>query len=123
MSASNSTVALVVSSPATMATPVFTSVSTATRERLSCASTASTTASEIASAILSGCPSDTDSDVNRKLLAIWVIPPVLNEMKVSRRSLEALRQPLLELLAREPVILRAARLDLDGAHQRGDTAG
>ena len=62
---SRSTQALVVTSPATMATPVLIRVSQATRARLSCARIASSTASEIWSATLSGCPSETDSDVNR----------------------------------------------------------
>ncbi len=62
---SRSTQASVVTSPATMATPVLTSVSQATRAFLSCASMASSTASEIWSATLSGWPSDTDSEVNR----------------------------------------------------------
>ena len=64
-SSSRSTQASVVISPATIATPVLTSVSHATRARLSCASIASSTASEIWSATLSGWPSETDSDVNR----------------------------------------------------------
>jgi len=51
--------------PATMAAPVFTSVSQATRACLSWARIASSTASEIWSAILSGWPSETDSEVNR----------------------------------------------------------
>ena len=63
--ASMSTHALVVTSPATIAAPVFTSVSQATRARLSWARIASSTASEIWSAILSGWPSETDSEVNR----------------------------------------------------------
>ena len=53
-SSSRSTQASVVTSPATIATPVLTSVSQATRARLSCASIASSTASEIWSATLSG---------------------------------------------------------------------
>ena len=65
-SASRSTQAEVVISPATMATPVLTSVSQATRAFLSRAMMASSTASEIWSAILSGCPSETDSEVNRE---------------------------------------------------------
>ncbi len=60
-----STQALVVTSPATIAAPVFTRVSQATRARLSCARMASRTASEIWSAILSGWPSETDSEVKR----------------------------------------------------------
>ena len=64
-SSSRSTQASVVISPATIATPVLTSVSQATRARLSCASMASRMASEIWSATLSGWPSDTDSDVKR----------------------------------------------------------
>src|SRR5262245_39627007 len=66
--ASMSTHAVVVISPATIATPVFTSVSHATRARLSCARIASSTASEIWSATLSGWPSETDSEVNRVLV-------------------------------------------------------
>ncbi len=64
-SASMSTQAVVVTSPATIAAPVFTIVSQATRARLSCARMASRTASEIWSAILSGWPSETDSEVKR----------------------------------------------------------
>src|SRR5918992_2064646 len=61
-----STYVSVVISPATMTTPVVTSVSQATRPRMgSSARIASRTASEIWSASLSGCPSVTDSDVNR----------------------------------------------------------
>ncbi len=62
---SRSTHASVVTSPATMATPVLTRVSHATRERLSWEIMASSTASEIWSATLSGWPSETDSDVKR----------------------------------------------------------
>ena len=54
VSASRSTQALVVTSPATIATPVLTRVSQATRACLSSAMMASSTASEIWSAILSG---------------------------------------------------------------------
>ena len=54
---------VVLISPETMATPVFTIVSQATRAYLSSLMIASSTASEIWSAILSGCPSDTDSEV------------------------------------------------------------
>src|SRR5579863_4973717 len=67
-SASTSTQALVVISPATITTPVLTRVSQATRPRGSAAMMASSTASEIWSATLSGCPSETDSEVNEKLL-------------------------------------------------------
>src|SRR5258707_15138281 len=65
--ASTSTHADVVTSPATTTTPVLISVSQATRPRLSSFRMASRTASEIWSATLSGWPSETDSDVNRKL--------------------------------------------------------
>jgi hypothetical protein len=58
-----STYAFVVISPATMARPVVTIVSQATRDMGSSARMASRTASEIWSAILSGWPSVTDSDV------------------------------------------------------------
>jgi len=64
-SASRSTQALVVTSPATIATPVLTRVSQATRAPGSRANRASSTASEIWSATLSGWPSDTDSEVKR----------------------------------------------------------
>ena len=63
--ASMSTHAEVVTSPATIAAPVFTIVSQATRARLSWARMASSTASEIWSATLSGWPSETDSEVKR----------------------------------------------------------
>src|SRR3546814_13690061 len=67
VSASRSIQALVVISPATIATPVLTMVSQATRARLSWARIASSTASEIWSAILSGVPSETDSELKRVL--------------------------------------------------------
>src|SRR5437868_12720573 len=60
--ASTSTHAEVVTSPATITTPVLTRVSQATRPRASAARIASRTTSEIWSAILSGWPSETDSD-------------------------------------------------------------
>src|SRR5919109_1998404 len=66
--ASKLTRALVVISPASTTRLFFTRVSAATRERGSWARIASSTASEIWSATLSGCPSDTDSEVNRKSL-------------------------------------------------------
>src|SRR6202046_305160 len=66
--ASTSTQALVVTSPATITTPVLTSVSQATRPFGSAARMASSTASEIWSATLSGWPSETDSEVKEKLL-------------------------------------------------------
>src|SRR6476646_10003897 len=62
-----STTALLVISPASTTSPVLHKVSAPTREYLSCASSASSTASEIWSETLSGWPSETDSDVNRKL--------------------------------------------------------
>src|SRR5688500_18244277 len=74
VSASRSIHALVVISPATIATPVLTIVSQATRARLSCARIASSTASEIWSATLSGWPSETDSEVKRVLLDIAQAP-------------------------------------------------
>src|SRR3546814_8021510 len=67
VSASRSIQALVVISPATIATPVLTMVSQATRARLSWARIASSTASEIWSAILSGWTSENDSEVKRVL--------------------------------------------------------
>ena len=62
----NASLAVVVTSPTTCTCPVVTSVSTATRERGSCARSASRTESLIASQILSGCPSVTDSLVNSR---------------------------------------------------------
>src|SRR5215470_9268104 len=53
-----------------MARPVFTSVSTATRPRVSSAMIASRTPSLIWSATLSGWPSVTDSEVKRKSLGM-----------------------------------------------------
>src|SRR3954449_12267387 len=64
-----STYVSVVISPETTTSPVFTSVSHATRPYGSSRSTASRTPSEIWSAILSGWPSVTDSDVNRYSLS------------------------------------------------------
>src|SRR5438552_7963198 len=79
-SASTSTQAEVVTSPATITTPVLTRVSQATRPRTSSARIASSTASEIWSAILSGWPSVTDSEVKvqRSLTLVassLVVPP------------------------------------------------
>src|SRR5919198_5350115 len=64
-----STYVSVVISPDTTTSPVFTSVSQATRPPGSSRSTASRTPSEIWSAILSGWPSVTDSEVNRYSLS------------------------------------------------------
>src|SRR5215217_2932014 len=64
-----STYVVVEISPDTTTSPVFTSVSHATRPVGSSRSTASRTPSEIWSAILSGCPSVTDSEVNRNSLS------------------------------------------------------
>src|SRR5689334_3503421 len=64
-----STYVVVEISPETTTSPVFTSVSHATRPLGSSAITASRTPSEIWSAILSGCPSVTDSEVNRNSLS------------------------------------------------------
>src|SRR5215217_6507121 len=69
-----STYVVVEISPDTTTSPVFTSVSQATRPYGSSLSTASRTPSEIWSATLSGCPSVTDSDVKRySLSAYWLI--------------------------------------------------
>src|SRR3546814_11089878 len=67
VSASRSIQALVVISPATIATPVLTMVSQATRARLSWARIASSTAAEIWPAILYGWPAETESEVKRVL--------------------------------------------------------
>src|SRR5205823_6463037 len=68
-----STYVVVVISPDTTTSPVFTSVSHATRPNGSSRSTASSTPSEIWSATLSGCPSVTDSDVNRNSLSLSTV--------------------------------------------------
>src|SRR3984957_3051595 len=105
--ASTSTQALVVTSPATITTPVLPSVSQATRPFGSAARMASSTASEIWSATLSGWPSETDSEVNEKLL-IGQIPCKL--AKIISISAGGLRRG-------ENMVLRSARLDLDRTHQ------
>src|SRR3954471_12649244 len=64
-----STYVVVEISPDTTTSPVFTSVSQATRPFGSSRITASSTPSEIWSAILSGWPSVTDSEVNRNSLS------------------------------------------------------
>src|SRR3954466_6162952 len=68
-----STYVVVEISPDTTTSPVFTSVSQATRPVGSSLITASSTPSEIWSAILSGWPSVTDSDVNRYSLSFRVL--------------------------------------------------
>src|ERR1700691_1020092 len=113
--ASTSTQALVVISPATVTTPVLTSVSQATRPRGSAAMIASRIASEIWSATLSGCPSDTDSEVKEKL--------VLMSLKSWLHVAKIIVKPLRKFGRGKPVILRPARLDLDRTHQRGHAAG
>ncbi|CAN1605557.1 protein of unknown function [Pseudomonas mediterranea] len=85
---SRSTQAEVVTSPAMIATPVFTRVSHATRANLSSAMMASSTASEIWSAILSGCPSDTDSEVKREYSLISMFSYKLPMVSVASRSLK-----------------------------------
>src|SRR5579862_7329217 len=131
---STSTQALVVISPATITTPVFTNVSQATRPRASSLRMASSTTSEIWSATLSGWPSETDSDVKRKscaMLCFRCVPAGLEPLSVpsrphgrlARASLFHCRQPGGELGGGKAVILCAARLDLDGAHQRGNMSG
>src|SRR3984957_12421191 len=80
--ASTSTHALVVTSPATITTPVLTSVSQATRPFGSAATIGTRTASEIWSATLSGWPSETDSEVNEKLLLICQFPRKLAKIVV-----------------------------------------
>src|SRR3989304_3553687 len=64
----------VVISPARTTRLSLTSVSAATLERLSWAKMASRIASEIWSATLSGWPSETDSEVKRKLLIFGAVP-------------------------------------------------
>src|SRR5258708_33444602 len=77
--ASKSTRALVVISPASTTRLSLTSVSAATRERGSWARIASSTASEIWSATLSGWPSDPDSERKRKSLKTEVLVPAFIE--------------------------------------------
>jgi hypothetical protein len=69
-----STYVLVVISPATMTSPVVTSVSHATRPLASSVRTASRTESEIWSATLSGWPSVTDSEVKENERALMAEP-------------------------------------------------
>src|SRR3972149_1033182 len=64
----------VVISPASTTRLSLTRVSAATLERLSCARMASRIASDIWSATLSGWPSETDSEVKRKLLMFGAVP-------------------------------------------------
>src|SRR5450759_671775 len=64
----------VVISPASTTKLSLTRVSAATLERLSWAKMASRIASEIWSATLSGWPSETDSEVKRKLLMFGAVP-------------------------------------------------
>src|SRR6185503_4586858 len=124
-----STTAWVVISPAITTSPVLHSVSAATREYLSCARMASSTASEIWSATLSGWPSDTDSEVNRKLL-VDIRSSYLNGV-VCRGASGRRAQWLTEGCAilfrefrrREPVILGALHGDLDRAHERCNAPG
>src|SRR5450432_3982895 len=111
--ASTSTQALVVTSPATITTPVLTSVSHATRPLGSAARMASRTASEIWSATLSGWPSETDSEVNEKLLLICQIPCKLAKI---------VAMAAVELSLGETVVLGSARLYLDCTHQGRDPA-
>src|SRR6478735_5813677 len=100
-----STTALVVISPASTTRPVLQSVSAATREYLSSARMASRMASEIWSATLSGWPSETDSEVNRKL---WLmISSTWSECSNSKRAEKSLVS-LTEQGFRELVVLRAA---------------
>src|SRR3954454_9202820 len=78
-------------SPETTTSPVFTSVSQATRPYGSSVRTASRTPSEIWSATLSGCPSVTDSEVNRysfspRFSVIWA-----QRLDGCRRSVAAWR--------------------------------
>src|SRR5918999_15204 len=70
-----STYTSVVISPEITTSPVFTSVSHATRPAGTSAITASRTPPEIWSALLSGCPSVTDSEVKRNSLSesCWVV--------------------------------------------------
>src|SRR3984957_10968806 len=113
--ASTSTQALVVTSPATITTPVLTSVSQATRPFGSAARMPSSTASEIWSATLSGWPSETDSEVNEKLLLICQIPCKLAKIL----SISAV-----ELRRGEGVVVRYTRFELGGNHQgRHPTSG
>src|ERR1700722_16488126 len=111
--ASTSTHALVVTSPATITTPVLTSVSQATRPFGSAARMAPSTASEIWSATLSGWPSERDSEVNEKLLLICQIPCKLAKIVVIAA---------VELSLGHAVVLGPARLYLHCTHQGRDPA-
>src|SRR6187549_3427657 len=114
----NSTTAFVVISPARTTSPVLHSVSAPTRECLSCASSASSTASEIWSATLSGWPSETDSEVNRKLddmIFLYLLMLVFLTRRLQRLP-KRIRVQLREFGQGETVILRAAHGDLDRTH-------
>src|SRR5215216_2697996 len=130
-----STYVVVEISPETTTSPVFTSVSHATRPAGSSRSTASRTPSEIWSAILSGCPSVTDSEVNRNSLSLisfmrWesvasrlsaLALLALVEVDDHRDPLErvALAQAVLDevrIVARDP----GAAVDLDRKARRAD---
>src|SRR5208283_4246698 len=101
-------------SPASTTRLSLTSVSAATRDFLSCFRIASSTASEIWSATLSGWPSETDSEVNEKLLLMMSNP--------FRYIAKILLVSAAQFSARELVILRPARFDLDRAQQGGQAA-
>ncbi len=128
--ASRSTQARVVTSPATTATPVLTSVSQATRAFGSRARMASSTASEIWSATLSGCPSETDSEVNKKSPDIRKIIRHRRQCAVSRRSALNAQPPRARQCHPGPQHgCRAARqlrppghADGHGGHRRGAVA-
>ena len=80
VTACTSTYASERTSPATTTSPVVHSVSQATFELASRRRNSSRMASEIWSETLSGCPSDTDSDVNKKpivYIVLWyrILPP------------------------------------------------
>src|SRR5215510_4471647 len=120
-----STTAFVVISPARTTRPVLHSVSAPTREYLSCASNASSTASEIWSETLSGWPSETDSDVNKKLDDMIFLVPIYAGFLARRlqRLPKRTRVQLRELRQGETVILGTPNANLDGAHEGCNAPG
>src|SRR5690554_2125168 len=109
---SRSTQALVVTSPAMMATPVLTMVSQATRAYLSWAMMASSTASEIWSAILSGWPSETDSEVKTEY-SLMSLSPYL-----TIRGSNIIRRPLQSSLRSQGAERSGAVATANGALQK-----
>src|SRR6266545_776707 len=101
---------LVVISPATITSPVVTSVSQATRPFSSSARTASRIVSESWSATLSGWPSVTDSEVKRNSRAVMRPGRLLNAQEAGEdEPLPTLRRVEQQAAQRREVVLRDRR--------------